>query len=742
MIGRPGNGLIARLRERGVLRIAASYVVITWLALQIADVVLEPWDLPKWVHRAPLVVALLGFPIALALAWFFELGGGPAHRDTAPNGAVRPPAAGWRHHADIAVISVLAAVVAFFLMRDAGWLGESARPRAGPESSSLAVLPFDAVGVETDRYVTDGLSDELRNQLSRMQSLVVTARSSSIAFQDQTLDAVTIAGKLAVAALLEGTVARSGGRLQVSVQLVDGRSGKILWAGRYDRPDRDLLDVQTKIAAQVVAAVLPRFSASGRSAPPPPTEDPVAYDLYLLGREELREARDLLWRGDAAGSNTSMAQSAELFRSAIASDPKFAQAYASLAAAKLALALDRVNEATPAAQADAMDREVMPDIRRALELDPRNAEAWLVKGNLLRHTFRPGARDTFRRAVELDPSNAEGTVALGWTTIATGDVDERYHLVMRALELDPMDVVHHEAAITAAWIMGRPDEVRALSARMLELFPDHPRAALLACDARVHVGELDEALACALVATARFPGDPDIVAELHVAAGRIAEMLADAALALQLYQRASGDLLAAVAVKRLERDVESLRRAGREALGRRPIPFEALLADELARAGLVDEAIAVYQHAGLHELWAGDSHRKVFLMHSTLRYLALLKTRGRGDEAQPTLDSVLTHLDSMRRHGARSCGVRIAGAKAYALSGRPDEALEQVVLAADTPDAQTVFAWIQDDAAFAEVARDRRVAATIERLRQEQARTRARLPETFRRHGLTWPPPG
>ena len=703
MIGRPGNGLIARLRERGVLRIAASYVVIAWLALQIADVVLEPWDLPKWVHRAPLVVALLGFPIALALAWFFELGGGPAHRDTAPDGAVRPSASGWRRHADIAVISVLAAVVAFFLMRDAGWLGESARPRAGPESSSLAVLPFDAVGVETDRYVTDGLSDELRNQFSRMQSLVVTARSSSIAFQDQTLDAVTIAGKLAVAALLEGTVARSGGRLQVSVQLVDGRNGKVLWAERYDRPDRDLLGVQTEIAGQVVAAVLPRFSASGRSAPPPPTEDPVAYDLYLLGRQELSEARDLMWRGDAVGSITSMAQSVELFRSAIASDPKFAQAHANLAAAKLALALDRVNEATPAAQADAMDREVMPDIGRALEIDPRNAEAWLVKGNLLRYTFRPGARDAFRRAVELDPSNAEATVALGWTTIATGEVDERYRLMMRALELDPMDIGHHEAAITAAWIMARPNEVRTLSARMLELFPDHPRAALLACDTRVHVGELDEALACALVAAARFSGDPDIVAEFHVAAGRIAEMLGDAALALRLYQRASGDL---------------------------------------ARAGLVDEAIAVYQHAGLQELWAGDSYRKVFLMHSTLRYLALLKARGRGDEAQPTLDGVLRHLDSMRVHGARSCGVRIAGAKAYALSGRPDEALEQVVLAADTPDAQTAFQWIQDDAAFAEVARDRRVAAPIERLRQEQARTRARLPETFRRHGLTWPPPG
>jgi TolB-like protein/Tfp pilus assembly protein PilF len=740
MSERRRGGLIERLRERGVLRVAASYVVIAWLVLQIADVVLEPWDPPNWVRRAPLLVALLGFPIALALAWFFELGGGPAHRDTAPDGAVRPTAAGWRRHADIAVISVLAAVVAFVLMRDAGWLGEDARPRAGLESSSLAVLPFAAVGVETDRHVTDGLSDELRNQFSRMQSLVVTARSSSIAFEGQSLDAVTIAGKLAVAALLEGTVARSGGRLQVSVQLIDGRSGKVLWAERYDRPDRDLLGVQAEIAGKVVAAVLPRFSASGQSAPPPPTDDPVAYDLYLLGRQKLREAQDLLWRSEVAASNTGMAQAADLFNSAIASDAKFAQAHASLAAAKLAVAYQRVNEATPAAQAEAMDREVLPDVERSLELDPRNAEAWLVKGNLLRHTFRPGARDAFRKAVELDPSNAEATVALGWTTIASGHVDERHRLAMRALELDPMDVGHHEAAITAAWIMARPDEVRALSARMLELFPDHSRAALLACDALVSVGDLAEALPCVLAVAAKYSGDPAIVAESYSAAGEIAEALGEAPLALELYRRGSGEPLAVLAVQRLEGDVDGLRRAAREALGRRSVPFEAFQADELARAGLVDEAIAVYGHAGLHELWAGDSHRKAFLMHSTLRYLALLKSQGRHAEAQPTLDRVLKQLDDMRRHGARSCGVRIAGAKAFALSGRPDEALEQVVLAADTPDALDAFVWIQDDAAFAELARDPRVAAPFTRLREEQARQRARLSESFKRHGLPWPP--
>jgi hypothetical protein len=131
------SGLIARLRERGVLRVAASYAVIAWLVLQIADVVLEPWDLPAWVQRAPLVVALLGFPIAIALAWFLELGDGAVTHDAAADGAMRPVVHGWRRHVDIAVISLLGAIVGFFLMRDAGWLGDAARSRA-PASSPRA----------------------------------------------------------------------------------------------------------------------------------------------------------------------------------------------------------------------------------------------------------------------------------------------------------------------------------------------------------------------------------------------------------------------------------------------------------------------------------------------------------------------------------------------------------------------------------------------------------------------------
>jgi hypothetical protein len=150
------SSLIARLREPGVLRVAASYPVIAWLALQIADVALELWELPGWMRRAPLVIAALGFPIAIALAWFFELGEPTITRDAAADGAARPVAHGWRRHDGIVVISVLGAAVACFVARDAGLLGDTSRRGALIESSSLAVLPFANVGHTPTRTSATG----------------------------------------------------------------------------------------------------------------------------------------------------------------------------------------------------------------------------------------------------------------------------------------------------------------------------------------------------------------------------------------------------------------------------------------------------------------------------------------------------------------------------------------------------------------------------------------------------------
>ena len=726
-----------------MLRVAASYVVIAWLALQVADVVLEPWDLPGWVRRAPAMIALLGFPIAIALAWFLEIGDAGVARDTAAAGEARPVSHGPRRYVDLVIISVLGATVGYFLARDAGWLGRSARPGATVESSSLAVLPFANVGNYAEQYISEGLSDELRNQFSRMQSLTVTARSSSTAFRDQSLDAVAIAGKLAVAALLEGTVGREGGRLHVSVQLVDGRNGKVLWADRFDRPDKDLLAVQSEIASAVVAAVLPRFAASGQAAPPPPTDDPVAYDLYLLGRQKMRETDDALWAGDVTTAETNFAQAADRFLAAIAADPDFAQAHATLAEVRLFQALDRIDEASLAEQGAAVDREVMPHIERALELDPKNAEAYFVKGELLLRTMRPGSEAAFRRAVELDPSHAPATSALGWAAVGHGRLEERHRLVLRARDLDPMELFNHASAIQSASILGRRDELRSSVDLMLRLFPDHPGAVMLSCSSWTRLGQPDEALACIELARSRFAGNSQVSANLDDLAGEAWSLMGDEARALKYLERAAaGNPDAPVDVLLRRRDVPALQRLGREALSRRPdLMGDAGVADALARVGLMSEAIEVYRHAGVPGILGSDLRFKVYVIHGVIQLVALLRMEGQREEAERILKQAIEFNETQRRHGGRSAGIRVAAAKLYALAGRPDDAVEQLALAADAMDAPSFMETLDDELEFTQLRKDERFQVQVKRVRQMQADARARLPDTFRRHGLSWPPP-
>ncbi len=743
MRGRRRDGLIERLRERGVLRVAASYVVIAWLVLQIADVVLEPWDLPRWVRRAPLVVALLGFPIALALAWFFELGDGPPRRDTAADGEARPTTTGWRRHADIAVISLLGAIVAFFVLRDAGWLGQPPRQATAVEASSIAVLPFANLGGEAERHLSDGLSDELRSQFSRMKSLTVTSRSSSEAFRDldPPLDAVSMAAKLAVAALLEGSVARDRGRLRVAVQLVDGTTGKVMWAERYDRPDTDLLAVQAEIAGAVVRAVLPRFAAAGNTAPPPPTEDPVAYDLYLLAREKMREADPLAGSGDGTAHATALAQAADLLRSAIGADPRFAQAHAMLAEVLLTQASRRNSRESDPARVAELEQAALPDVERALELDPRNAHAWYVRGLVLWESQRYSeSADALARALELDPNHAPATLAMSGAVMAAGRQDERFRLANRALELDPMDPGNHHSAAQLAWIVGRRDDLRAGIERMRSLFPDNHRMAAMVCTSRLRLGEPDEALACVAEARARFAARSSYLPHLDLLAGESAEAIGRDDWALAFYDRAARhNTDAAVAAMRLRNDVAGLRQHAADALARQEVTW--LSARAVAWAGLVDDALAIYRSEGIDRLLDSDSPYKAIMLDDALTFIALLRQRGETAEADRLLAKAIEYSETHRRYGGRATVIRLHATRAYALAGRRAEALEQFALAVNAMDSPFPLDPIGRDLTLASIRDDPGFQAQLQVVRGRQARAQARLPATFERYGLTWSPP-
>jgi hypothetical protein len=220
------------------------------------------------------------------------------------------------------------------------------------------------------------------------------------------------------------------------------------------------------------------------------------------------------------------------------------------------------------------------------------------------------------------------------------------------------------------------------------------------------------------------------------------EMIGDDDRALRIYDRlASDDVRAAIDAMRLRRDVPGLRRVAQDSLARPLSIFDWPIGDALARLGLVDEAVKVLRHTGLAEVMDSDLSYKPMVLPGTVRLAGLLMVRGETEDAQRLLTQTTELLETMRSHGARASGISLSTAKVYALTGRTDEAIEQLALAVETLDwPQQTAAETESDPALAELRDDPRFEAQVKRLREREAQARARLPETFRRQGLNWPP--
>ncbi len=418
-------GWLQRLRQRGVLRVALSYALIAWLLLQIGDVVLEPLGAPGWVMRALIVVVIAGFPIALLLAWFFELTPSGIERDALPEGVARPAVRGLRHYADVLVIGVLAIAVVFLLARQQGWIEEEhGQPVVG-------VLPFTELGAGENAYFGDGLADTLTYKLGLLKQLIVLAPSSTFEFRGPGLDLKAVGAKLGATALLEGTVQRAGGLLRINARLVDVASGQQLWSGSYDRSGADVFAVQDEIAGAATEALQVILSPEDQTRlEQPMTSSLTAYDAYLLGREKLAQ-RDY----------DTINQSIDYFRKAINLDPDYALAHAALAEAIYL---------TNAMQSWARDwSQFGPEARQAaataLALDPNLGEAYLAQGLAAMGDNDFGEKDTwpeehiralFKRAVELSPNNAQALKFYAGSLPPTA-TREKLELLQHAAQLDP-----------------------------------------------------------------------------------------------------------------------------------------------------------------------------------------------------------------------------------------------------------------------------------------------------------------
>ena len=295
------NGLAilwAELQKRRVVRVGIGYLVSAWVVLQIADVISGVLDLPNWSLKLLTVILGLGFIVTIIVSWLLQVTPQGIRFDRTTDKTLRTEA---RHYIELSIIIVLLAVVGVLSYRQI-WTPQPPRPSVTqiPPSatplpvfdSSIAVLPFVNMGGDPgDSYFGDGLAGELLHKLVRIKSLKVAARTSSFHIGKQGADIPTIASRLQVANVLEGSIRREGERMRITAQLVDA-NGFHLWSDAFDVKFAGVLDVQSQIALAVVRKILSSLTPSAHAAMSGKiTESAEAYDLYLKGLAELRKPR-------------------------------------------------------------------------------------------------------------------------------------------------------------------------------------------------------------------------------------------------------------------------------------------------------------------------------------------------------------------------------------------------------------------------------------------------------------------
>lgn len=403
-------GQISELRRRGVFRMGMLYLAAAWLLLQVIDLLIDRGPLPEALGPLSLTVLAIGFPIALLFSWFFEITSEGISLETECD-AVQPVGFSGRR-IDFIVIAVLAAAVLVFGY-DKWW------PR-GPIEHSIAVLPFANMSNDTEQeYVSDGIAEDILNLLVQVPELKVISRSSAFSFKGQNLDIPTIAAKLKVTHVLEGSVRRSGDTLRVTAQLIEVETDTHLWSENFDREFQDVFAIQDEIAAAVVDTLKIKLLGD---EPKSVAIDAEAYALYLQGRHLW-----FLW------TDESVKRAETLTKQALAMEPDFAPGWAQLAAIYLFWAVPWYGEI----EGRALLRET---IQQALVADPRNSFAHIV---LARYELDfewdfAAAAELAQQILALDPGDATVMRQTGWILFTVGRFDEAIALTRRSIKIDPL----------------------------------------------------------------------------------------------------------------------------------------------------------------------------------------------------------------------------------------------------------------------------------------------------------------
>jgi TolB-like protein/Flp pilus assembly protein TadD len=504
--------LFIELKRRNVFRVGAAYVVVGWLLLQAADILLDNFGAPEWVFKSFAALLILGLPLALFLAWAFELTpeGVKRTEDVVESDTITPRTG---RRIDRLIVVGLLAVISILVVERVWFAGSgsdtpadapaessvaaepavtgqgdtdgASRPDAVPvaEKESIAVLPFANMSADPEQeFFADGITEDILTRLAAIGELRVISRTSIMRYKNSDKSLPEIAAELGVSHVLEGSVRRAGNQVRITGQLIRAADDAHLWAESFDRELADIFAVQTEIAGRIVQALQLQLTEGEREQlQRQGTKNAAAYEHYLLGRAQLNQSYSDF------GAYLALMERAETeFRAALEQDPDYADAWAGLARSLLS----RLG-AEPE-RAEANYQAGIDAARRAIRLAPESATGyvWLGRAYLARG-LGEAAAEQFQLAAEIEPDSVDVLSAQAGIHRSEGRLADAVQLLQRAVRIEPGDTNLHNQLGTTYANLGELQRAReAYRVAWGELVPHESRLRCMLAGIDLRAGEV------------------------------------------------------------------------------------------------------------------------------------------------------------------------------------------------------------------------------------------------------------
>jgi TolB-like protein/Tfp pilus assembly protein PilF len=509
----PLMSFVEELKRRNVFRVAIAYVIIAWLILQVGDTLAPALHLPESVNTVLAFFLILGFPLAIFLAWAYELtpeGLKREHEIDRSRSITHVTA----RKLDFIIIGTMAAALLYFAVTH-DWRVEQQTVAPG-EISSIVVLPLDNLMHDPQQdYFVDGMHDALITELSKIQALKVISRTSAMRYRKTEKSVPEIALELGVDAIVEGSVLRAGNTVRVTAQLIEASSDRHLWADNYDRELNDILALHSELARAIVGEIRVAVTPEDESRfANPRSVNPEVYELYLKGHY-------------LCGSNwtpNEMDSAIRYLQQAIEKDPEYAPAHAELASCYAdASFFEYLSPLEVHAEAKAA-------AIRAVEIDDRLAEAHTALGSVS-YQFDwnfLAAEKAFKRALELNPNSSRTLVYYAWMLGETGRFEEAMVPAKRVQKLDPLSAPANVAVAEIHYLSRNYEAAINEYSKNLELTPNDPTVYHFLAWPYEQNGMLEKAITLHEKAVELSEGTPAFVAGLghtYALAGKREEAL-------------------------------------------------------------------------------------------------------------------------------------------------------------------------------------------------------------------------